>query len=355
MSQPSRPERRRAPRTAARRGCRTPRSARGEVRRRIGDYGDGHRARLARRVHRPAAAGASVGSGRLTARRRHPPGVQRRASGIGAPGAGVGPTPSTAPPAAAAPSCCGAAAATDRPAPSARSMRSWPTLRTRGGARGPRPSSRSISRPAVPPCVTTTAVPTGGSSASAASARSATAAGSSPPRPRTGRPAIQSAYCSGNRSATSARVRPSQEPMPCSRNRASSRSGTPRRPVSTGRCPRPGPGRWRPPRCRPAAAPRPDVRRGQAAWLRPSSSSGGSSWPWKRPAAFHSVRPCRHSTSRGTGQRGQRLADGHRPVVVPVGGRVARRRSRRPRTRPAAPALSTNGMVGQSFHSRSRA
>ncbi len=68
-----------------------------------------------------------------------------------------------------------------------------------------------------------------------------------------------------------------------------------------------------------------------AACARPTESSGMSVCPWPRPLAFHSVRPCRTRIKRVT---------------------------KRQRTGPEVSAgivASTNGMVGQSRHSRSSA
>ena len=214
---------------------------------------------------------------------------------------------------------------------------------------GPRPAA---ARSAARPCrrASRRRPPAGGRSASAASARSATAAASSPRRPRTGRPAVQSAYCSGNRSATSARVRPSQRPHAVlaqpgvQAERDAEETGERRRGLD-----------------RPAQVaghdhgvvrrqPRGDqAGRPQRPARGPPRPAGGRAGPGSGPVAFHSVRPCRHSTSRGTASGAGLEVTGRssprRPSADPTRGvGVARRR-----------LVSTNGMVGQSFHSRSRA
>ncbi len=75
---------------------------------------------------------------------------------------------------------------------------------------------------------------------------------------------------------------------------------------------------------------------------RPTSSSGGSAWPWKRCSTFQRVRPCRHNrTRRGVGPCSDTsgfLAPGDHSLPAWAGS-----------------DWSTNGIVGQSFHSRSRA
>ena len=139
--------------------------------------------------------------------------------------------------------------------------------------------------------------------------------GSSPPRPRTGRPAIQSAYCSGYRSATSSRVSPSQQPMPCSRSRASSAERHAEE-VGEGRgglAPS-GRGRWRrrrrPPVGSPAATSRAADGRLPAC---PSRRGAGRAGPGS--GRRRSTRSGRAATAPAAAPRAGQGRAGHRPVV----------------------------------------
>ena len=299
-----------------------------QVGRRIGDDGDGHPARLVRRPQR--TDGTSRGRGAVRRPRRRRSRAPGRSPRDGRPPG----TPRT---------LCRCSRHRDPWTVSslqaqlvrgAKSRRWW----------GSRPSIRSISRPAVPPCVTTTATSAGGRSTSAASARSPTAAGASPPRSTTGCPEIQAAYWSGNRSATSARVSPSQRAHAVlaqsrlAQQRDVEEIGERRRRVD-------GPlevaghddG---------AAAGQPGGQHGRRAGdlLAPDLVQRRIELPLEaagdvplRPA----VPPHHHGADRQRGER-REVGTRHRPVVSGAGEEPARE-------------LSTNGMVGQSFQSRSSA
>src|SRR3954452_10080875 len=156
------------------------------------------------------------------------------------------------------------------------------------------PSSELVSAIAVALWVTMTVMGTSGSSVNAASARSATSCRVSPPRRLTSRPASQSAYSSGYLTSTSSLVSPSQCPRPRSRKRGSGIGGNPASsPTISAVC-----------NARPASELTSMPGRSAAtsaatayACARPTSSSGGAAWPWKRRWAFHSVRPWRSRTT----------------------------------------------------------
>ena len=199
----------------------------------------------------------------------------------------------------------------------------------------------------MPPCVTTTATDASGRSTSAASARSATAAGSSPPRPRTGRPR------SSPRTARDSARPPRPGSGPPRAHAVLAQPGVPAQghaeeigeggrglhgavevagdddPPSGAALPRPG-GRRRPRRlsapwrrevgrAAPGSGRRRSIRSGRAATAPVAAPRAGGGWSRSLPGRLLA----------GGGCRG-------------VSG-------------PAAAELSVNGMVGQSFHSRSRA
>ena len=102
-------------------------------------------------------------------------------------------------------------------------------------------------------------------------------------------------------------------------------------------------------------------RAARSACASPVVSSGMSLCPWKRCSAFHTVWPCRHSTSRTGAGRGSAARAGLRPDRGWSCGRISRAAQRDspppvpPAPPPAVMAGSGSGIIGQSFHSDSSA
>ena len=302
-----------------------------QVGRRISDDGDGHPARLVR--GRAGTDGTSRGRGAVRRRRRRRSRAPGRSPRDGRP--------------PGRPPRCVAAAATGIPGPSARSRRSW------SGAEEPAlvgaEAQHPLHQPPGGPAVRDDDGDVGRRQVDQRGERPLADRGrcSSPPRSTTGWPEIQAAYWSGNRSATSSRVSPSHEPMPCSRRRGSRSSGTSSRSVSaaavsTARCEVAGhddggaagqPGGQQVRRDRgdlPRARPRPAAdRAAPGSGRRRSTPCGRAATPPRCGPAARERRAGRTASPPG------RLRGGRLPGP--------------------ARALSTNGIVGQSFQSRSSA
>ena len=214
---------------------------------------------------------------------------------------------------------------------------------------GPRPRSRSSRRPAVPPCVTTTAA--GASAGRPARPAPARRRRRAPPRPGPARVGRRSSPRTARDTARPPRRGSVPPSSPC-RARAAGRPGAaarPRRSVRARGClhravevagdddarPRAADPQRRGRRRRPRP---PGGPVGVQGWVElPLEAAGGVPLG---PAVPPQHQP-RHR------ERGQGRA-GHRPAVSSPGGAASAAAA-------GTAVLSVNGMVGQSFHSRSRA